>query len=1145
MEQIYYTQCPRGYGLGATNGFQIKRVTDGYLTSGSSDYRHLGMRAFLGGSQTLAPAALRYRRDGSQAEVALLSPREREYETDRGPSGRPGGHFAHGLKLEESELARLDYWPAGLWDWPHWRREDKAPSMGRRPDELPSGWPDLAVPSSFAAVAATVRDRDPVLVAGLLSGVAVAVRSGHCLFLIDEPLRLAHWVAVLTFAFPPTLRSGLTFSTYHDRPEELPGFRIQGTTPANRPNRAALAGLGVVADLPSGTFEPAVAPEVWSCALAGWLTGGDAEAEAAWHSTAGWAERVAESVGIESVWSEEYLNRLFAFQHAVREQAPPRGESSWLDLRGAAEWASAVGLAREWMTVRGPNWWAEQKGSSAAPAAREALLSHATLKEAWSSGASTREAKPSCDGELAAAWGRTIAAWFGDFSSEERCAAIDRLVAGVPVESLPHFLPSLVGFLPASAGEEAVRRLAADGRVDDATRFPLEARGAVSAVTIGNLEPLMELLSASITSPDAFGPTLRALAEEIGQRPSVFGTVASALGDVLRSASGLGRQRAINVILQQGGDQTSRWLGSYLGSLFAADGFQAPFRELRESTPRLLRPELARAAVSTARDADLTGLAFCWSVEELLLPIEEKRRPYDASWPQIYLERTPSGLDSVQRLFSKEHRDRPLFQWIASAVKRNEVSAEQLARLRSWKRVAEAVDSKDVFELLDVDPAQIPPAERGRWLDLLLGRVGDVGSEIGGQCLDWCVRAWPKAFEPGAPGLASLARPLAEALLNFRVTPDRWFERLKRLLHRLTLDEKPATVFAPHSLGSEIAAATMRLAVPGYSPWRLREFLLRRDDAWKLLAADARLDLSRAGVLENLDAFRHWEANLPRPAPQHEPRFFELMLNVSGPETLVAIVTSPSANNSIPTWAAYLKDLPPLSWWPEYRPSDARDDLRDRFARLAPLAPLPEEALPSLERWLGPPLGKFSALMHQPEDDLERDLVPLEKAHQAWTRLGAAGFSHLSPRGLARWYCLHRLTILNRAGQTEMGRWQEVLRWPESRLPLRMLGSSDRHRMLAWAILRTDFWDTLQLDSHDTFLNRLAEWLCEEGFSSLADLERLRAWDQELIGLVDSAELDRARVFRPKFVSALSGSIERNLPKDQRLGENAVAQASP
>ena len=106
MEQIYYTQCPVGYGLGASNGFQVKRITRGYPLA--SDFRHLGLRAFPAGRRTLAPPTLRYRRAGDAAEIAWLTPRPMEYETERGPWGRPGGHFAHGLILSPEEQAELD-----------------------------------------------------------------------------------------------------------------------------------------------------------------------------------------------------------------------------------------------------------------------------------------------------------------------------------------------------------------------------------------------------------------------------------------------------------------------------------------------------------------------------------------------------------------------------------------------------------------------------------------------------------------------------------------------------------------------------------------------------------------------------------------------------------------------------------------------------------------------------------------------------------------------------------------------------------------------------------------------------------------------------------------------------------------------------
>jgi hypothetical protein len=73
MDQLYYTQCPAGYGLGASNGAQVKRRSAGDPSAG--DLRHLGMRPFVPGTTTLAPACLRYPRAGEGAEVAWLTPR--------------------------------------------------------------------------------------------------------------------------------------------------------------------------------------------------------------------------------------------------------------------------------------------------------------------------------------------------------------------------------------------------------------------------------------------------------------------------------------------------------------------------------------------------------------------------------------------------------------------------------------------------------------------------------------------------------------------------------------------------------------------------------------------------------------------------------------------------------------------------------------------------------------------------------------------------------------------------------------------------------------------------------------------------------------------------------------------------------------
>ena len=132
MEQIYYTQCPMGYGLGTGSGFQIKRLDPGYPPRG--DFRHLTLRPFLPAKRSLAPDALRYRiADDGAADVAFLSSRTHEYLTERGLWGRPGGQFAHGLRLGPAEMDSIHHWPAGLFGAPFWRRDDPTPSAASAP----------------------------------------------------------------------------------------------------------------------------------------------------------------------------------------------------------------------------------------------------------------------------------------------------------------------------------------------------------------------------------------------------------------------------------------------------------------------------------------------------------------------------------------------------------------------------------------------------------------------------------------------------------------------------------------------------------------------------------------------------------------------------------------------------------------------------------------------------------------------------------------------------------------------------------------------------------------------------------------------------------------------------------------------------
>ena len=321
MEQVYYTQCPVGYGSGQGAGAQIKRRSPGYPPSG--DFRHLKLSPFVPGTTTLAPAALRYRRDGETAEVVALTSRAREYETEKGPSGRPGGHFAHAIRLDADEQAALSWWFAGLWGAPSWVRSDPPPSKNRPPEPIEVGPHILRCPPTFLDVAPLAKGLDPELLARLLTALAGAAKAGRTLFVVAEPGLPPDLAALLTFAFPPPLRADLTFSTYHDTAELLPGFRLSGTSPAAKPNLDALTPLGVVVDLAAGTFTPAVEPAGWAKALARLLIRASPRDASAWDATARRALDDRSLSAPEALWSDARLGRLFALDAPESPASPP------------------------------------------------------------------------------------------------------------------------------------------------------------------------------------------------------------------------------------------------------------------------------------------------------------------------------------------------------------------------------------------------------------------------------------------------------------------------------------------------------------------------------------------------------------------------------------------------------------------------------------------------------------------------------------------------------------------------------------------------------------------------------------------------------------------------------------------------------
>ena len=118
-----------------------------------------------------------------------------------------------------------------------------------------------------------------------------------------------------------------------------------------------------------------------------------------------------------------------------------------------------------------------------------------------------------------------------------------------------------------------------------------------------------------------------------------------------------------------------------------------------------------------------------------------------------------------------------------------------------------------------------------------------------------------------------------------------------------------------------------------FSPWRLRHEVLQSDHAWRILAADVRGDLDTHLGARSLDVLDIWDRALEKGL--HTARFFEVWLNACDANGLALSVMSR---------AAALKgfDLP---WWDHAQHRDARNDLRDAFARLAPVAPVAGDVL--------------------------------------------------------------------------------------------------------------------------------------------------------------------------------------------------------
>lgn len=1099
MKQIYYTQCPIGYGLGASNGFQIKRMSEGYSLSG--DFRHLGLKAYIAGTRTMAPPALRYRRgeDGT-AEVAWLAPRTHEYETERGLWGRPGGHFAHGLQLEESELQALGNWPAGLYDSPFWTRSDPVPSHNEPPEPRPLTPDSLTAPPAFATFETLDRDEDPELLARLLTCLADAVREGRTLFLIDEAPRLARRVGLLTLAFPASWRAALTFSTYHDRPEDLPGLRLQGTVPTARPNRPALLALGIVVDLVAGVWEPPQEASRWAVVLATWLTRRSLADRRSWEATERRALTAARASGQSWDWSDATLDLLYGLDALAQPDSPYPGSSAeWQTLSETLAWARANGLGAELTAARPSSWWLD-----APPGGGEAWT-------AWLG--QLGEPATWTPPEAPAAWGEAVAARLRTDPPVYRSATLARVLASAPAAARPGFVRAMIAALAPPEADELLGWLKHQPTCDRAMLLPLEVRAAVASA-LGGGEPgaVRALLAEALSLPQALTATLEALAEVARARPQELAPIAALLAGPLEAAG----PRPLGVVVVWALDrkgEAAAWLGPYLKRVLDDPADIERWRALPGLVPSGAKARLCRVVLEVAGDSGLPDEAFRWGVEELLLRLPEAERPGDASWAGMYVDRTPSGLDMLKRLFGKDYRELGLKRWLDGAQARGELSAGQQARIASCEQYARILRTGDARALEGVKLPDVPAGDRGALLAQMLGHLGRGGRDDAlERVLDACRAAWGEELSAGSPGLEGLGRALAEPLLDARADSAWWLDRLVQVINRLGLGASAGRGFEPDSLAAAIVAESVRR--PGFNPWQLRQALLQNDAAWKTLAADVGRELRGKAAGEQLEALEVWDRSLVKGL--HTARFFEVWLNACDGSALAATVARRAAD---------LRTLSTLSWWTADRYDGARDDLREAFARLAPMAPIEADALPLVQRWLRPAPGL-------PARSVDDQLIAVEDAPGAATSESSEANTVLSPEAHARWRCLEALASIYRPGLDPEVCWQRVDDWRKN-LPLASVELADRYRFIAWFILQARV-------SNELGIEKLAAWVYRCG---VKEPDRILAWTDELREIAE-IEPDHRHSRKP-MVQRLWKALGAVVRDEQQRPRKTVPADSP
>jgi hypothetical protein len=852
----------------------------------------------------------------------------------------------------------------------------------------------------------------------------------------------------------------LTFSTYHDRPEELPGFRLQGTTAAARPNRAALLAQGFVADLAGGssTIEPALEPAGWARILAGWLIQQREEDEADWEATR--RRALVVQAGPEGRWGEECLDRIFGLPRWLRAPSlVPATAPQWAELVAWTTWAARSGLAPEWSAARPPAWWLAASGAegSIGPESRAALLEHLRLPAAWR------------EDSRAAAWGEVVARWVARAAEAVRLEAAAAALSAAPADVRPSLAGGLIRGLPPEAAPATLNWLVAQNTWDPSILLPLRAHAAAtSAIEAGDTRALQELLRQSLTLPGGAAGVLDALEAEAPARPESRGLLAQQLALVLGTNTGRAKLRDVVKVHRWAlalseSMATEAWLRPYWERQFADRLNIDHWRAIFAALPSELEPSATRAVLQIAAGPRAVDDAFRWGIEERVLPLGESERPHDRAWAGAYFDRLPSGIDVLKRLVQKPYRKLGVARWLEQARDRGELSPVQVERFVACARYERVLRSRDARGLLEIKLPDVPAAERGVLLDQILRHLADGSNDALNVALDSCRAAWPDGFQPRAPGLALLAEALAQPLLTERGYPDLWLERLRRVLDRLGLVAMPGKGFEPVGLAAYIVAATTRHPGDAFDPWRFRAALLGDDRAWQTLTADIRRDLEGVPADESLKVLDTWDQSLDK--GRHTNRFYALWFNACDPAQLVQAVVSRAVDT---------RDFP-LPWWDADRAAGALPDIRERLARQAPMVPIRKGAVTTVRHWLQRPrrsaaraiLGRLLPI----EDDMAAD------GTTDWL---------ISDEGLTRFRFLEQVSLFAMA-RTPEARNENVKRWHKD-LPLDRLAVSERYQLLA-SILK------LVEEDDPILIAPLAKWLTKGGVD---DLERIKAWHQDL-----------------------------------------------